>query len=422
MTPFLSNIKKELLLLYRDWVGLLLLFLMPIVLVLLMTNLQDGTTKKLVKQKINIAIVDKDNSQISEAIKIGLDSSKIFNVIYFDEKGNTLTVDNAKKMAENEMLDIALLIPEKSTNNLRKIVYNEISKQQPLTHRKVKDLDSLDNVSFQVYFNPVIKATFRQAMIGRIHELVANIQTQIVFKSYTKFVKTLTGKSNKGLFPNHKIKVEENFLGLANNKSIPNSTQHNVPAWTVFAIFFIVIPLSSQIISEREVGTHSRLETLPGNSISFILPKVLIFSLITLLQASLLLIIGKYILPLMNLPILNFKNHLFDLLVFTFVIGIAATSYGILISVVAKTQHQASIFGSLSIVFLAAIGGVFVPTYIMTDGMLILSKISPLNWAISGYNNIFINGYSLGSLFPQIMKLLLLSLALILSSILIKKR
>jgi ABC-2 type transport system permease protein len=32
---------------------------------------------------------------------------------------------------------------------------------------------------------------------------------------------------------------------------MPNSVQHNVPAWALFAIFFIVVPLSINLVKEK---------------------------------------------------------------------------------------------------------------------------------------------------------------------------
>ena len=410
MISFFSNIKKELILLFRDWVGLLLLFFMPIVLVILMTNLQDGTTKKLEKEKIDIALVDLDKSLISKAVIQGLNYSKVFNVIEVNSLGDPLDLQSAKNLVENNVVDVSLLIPKKSTRNIRKIINNEISKQQPLNFNKAKNIDDLEDVEFQIFFNPIIKGTFRQAIISRIHELVANIQTQIVFKSYTKFARSLGGRSNKDNYPLEKVKVKESSLGHFTDKPIPNSTQHNVPAWTVFAIFFIVVPLSGQIISERTEGTSLRLKTLPVSSINFLLPRVLVYSSIALFQSFVLLMIGKYMLPLMGLPSLELGNNIVDFLLFTYIIGLAATSYGLLISVVVKTQHQAAIFGSVSIVLFAAVGGVFVPTYIMSEGMNDLSNISPLKWALNGYYDIILNDLRILDLLPEIIKLLLMFL------------
>ena len=61
-------------------------------------------------------------------------------------------------------------------------------------------------------------------------------------------------------------------------------------------------------------------------------------------------------------------------------VAMAATGYGLLIAVYFKTAQQALSFGAISIVILAAVGGV-VPVLVMPPVMQAISPFSPLNWA-----------------------------------------
>ncbi len=421
MRTLLANIKKELLLLFRDKTGLAFLFFMPIVLVVLMTVLQDSTVKKLEKEKIDIILVNLDTNIVGKAIREGLDSANVFNVIdtYNGEKINLKT---AQKLVKNGLFDFALFIPENATKNMRKIVRNEINKQVPLKAKKIKPANKLPNINIKIFFNPVIKGTFRQAITSSIHELIANVQTQIVFKSYTKFLKHFTGKKNNDKFPANKVIVEEHSIGKQTTTNLPNSTQHNVPAWTIFAIFFIVIPLSGQIISERVEGTLIRLKSLPVHKINFLFSRIIIYSTLAVVQAALLLLLGKYFLPTLGVYPLNIEGRIFDVLLFTFIVGLAATSYGLFIAVLAKTQHQAGVFGSISVVLMAALGGIFIPTYVMSESMQTMSKLSPLNWALNGYYDIFLNNCTFAELYNYVIKLLLMFLILLSLAIFFDKR
>ncbi|HRD37130.1 MAG TPA: ABC transporter permease, partial [Bacteroidia bacterium] len=92
-----------------------------------------------------------------------------------------------------------------------------------------------------------------------------------------------------------------------NNEStlVPNSVQHNVPAWTMFAMFFICIPLSGNIIREREDGSAFRLLTMPGSYVFVLAGKITLYLIVSLIQFALMLSVGLYILPLMGLPTLQ---------------------------------------------------------------------------------------------------------------------
>jgi len=53
---------------------------------------------------------------------------------------------------------------------------------------------------------------------------------------------------------------------------VPNASQHNVPAWTIFAMFFVVISLGGALYGEVE-RSFIRLKTLPTNYLVALLSK-----------------------------------------------------------------------------------------------------------------------------------------------------
>jgi ABC-2 type transport system permease protein len=415
----ISILKKDILLIFRDKVGLALLFLMPIMLVLIMTLLQDSTFKALNQEKIKIIIVDDDKDIVGQTITEVLDSSKIFEITVLNEQKDSIDLQNAKNLVNKGKYKLALYIPQKTTRNLKKIISKEIKIQMPNLNSKTSKTNTNNNSEIEIFFDPVINSTFKTSIISSINEIVAKVQTQLVFKSYTKTIKKITGRENNNNFPINSITIKEKTVGKYSNQKLPTSTQHNVPAWTIFAIFFIVIPLSGQIIYEKIEGTLIRLKSTPVSYCFLLMSKVFVFTLIAVIQAFILIGIGVYILPLVNMPMLVIVNNyqLLNILIFTTFIGLAASGYSVLIGTIAKNQHQAAIFGSLSIVILAAIGGIWVPIYVMNDTMLIISKLSPLNWSINGYYNIFLRNENLLSVKFEIIKLLLMFVSTILISI-----
>ena len=62
------SIYKEFLLLKRDLGGLLILFVMPLVLIIAVTLIQDSTFKKVTDAKIPIVLVDNDNGKVSKSV------------------------------------------------------------------------------------------------------------------------------------------------------------------------------------------------------------------------------------------------------------------------------------------------------------------------------------------------------------------
>jgi ABC-2 type transport system permease protein len=188
---------------------------------------------------------------------------------------------------------------------------------------------------------------------------------------------------------------------------IPNSTQHNVPAWTIFAMFFIVIPLTQSLIQEREGGSLFRLLTMPVPYMTLLMAKVGVYLIVCLVQTAAMLLAGILLVPLFGLPMLVLGNNLFGLIIMTLVVAMASVGYGLMIGTIAKTHQQAAAFGSISVIILAAMGGLWVPIYLMPPFMRAVSLLSPLNWAITGYYSILLRGGSLWQIAPQAFKLLL---------------
>ena len=385
-----ASIKKEFLLLIRDMAGLSMLFIMPIALVILMALLQDSTFKVLDEKKMPVVIINNDHDIFGNNIVSGLSSSKFFDVTVLSAND----VTELKKEVASGQYMIGIVVLKNATQTIQKNLNKAIYQQFPEEITDAIELDTLQSgfpAKVDVFFDPVLKNSFKQSVLSALRECSSGVEAQIVYKTYANLFKTLLGVEMKKAGKRMQlVEFNEQLAAPLKESTIPNSTQHNVPAWTLFAMFFIVIPLSSSMISERESGVILRLKTMPGSTLPSLLGKVTVYFGIGLLQAFLMLLIGEYLFPLLHLPELNIGNQWLSLLLLTVLVSATASGYGILIGSVASSQKQASVFGSISVVIMAAMGGLWVPVFMMTDLMKTISKLSPLNWALDGYSSILL--------------------------------
>ncbi len=252
---------------------------------------------------------------------------------------------------------------------------------------------------------------------SHLKRVLAGLCSDRLLADMTAQLQALTGKELEPL------NVQEPFVGvrqrlasneLSGSRVAIDSTQHNVPAWTIFAMFFTVVLLAGNMVKERDSGCMVRLLTMPGGASERIAGRMSAFLLVCVTQAALLFLIGILVLPLLGLAPLDLRNaDLLMLLVVTLAIGAAATSYGVLVGSFSATQQRSAVFGSTSVVILSAIGGIWVPLYIMPDAMRAFGRLSPLNWSMEAYNVVLLRNGQFGELAPFLLPLLIFTAACI---------
>lgn len=425
MSRILAAIIKEYLILSRDKAGLALIFLMPVALIIVVTLIQDTTFRTLKETGVPLIFVDYDNDSLGKSIENGLNRSKFF----FVEKtldGKPATLESARKSVAEGKYQLGIVVPKNATLMMKSKVQGLVSANLPGMNAIKKSKNFLhDSVKITVFIDPAIKTSFKNSIMSALGEYTSKIESRIIYKTFNEEVRKLFPVSSakpQELELSEFITIDESYASAGNFEKTPNSVQHNVPAWTLFAMFFIVIPLGSSLIKEREEGSHFRIMTMPGSPIIFILGKAAIFFMICMIQFVLMILVGIYLMPLLDLPLLELGNDYLPLIIAAVCSSLAAVGYGILIGTIAKTQEQSSVFGSISVIILAAIGGIWVPVYVMPSIMRKLSVISPMNWGLNSFYEIFLRSGSLSSIFPDITKLILFFILTITAAFLYRKR
>jgi ABC-2 type transport system permease protein len=171
-----------------------------------------------------------------------------------------------------------------------------------------------------------------------------------------------------------------------------------------------VISLGGNVVREKLNGSFIRLKTLPTNYYLALLSKQITYVLLTMAQAAVIFMIGIWLFPHIGLPRLNLPDSMGSLVLVTGVCGYCAASYAICVGVFSQTHEQANAFGAASIVILAAIGGLLVPSFAMPSALQPIMKISPLHWCLEAYYGLFLEGGKLKDIWLNILSLLIITL------------
>lgn len=420
MRKLVISIQKEWRILYRDKEGLALLFLMPLILVFIITLLQESIYKNINETRIPIVLIDNDVDSVGFAFSRGVSENTFFDITLI-RVADSEQFENAKNDVAKGKYQLGIIIPEGTTKAIRNRVIILVQQQVP-TMMNVDTAKLNRSVKVELFFDPFTKNSFKNIIKSNLNEFISKIETQIIFITYKKIIDVITNQSSKIEYPSDPvITFDESFISEYIEKIAPNSVQHNVPAWTLFAMFFICIPLAGSIIKERDEGCLDRLKTLPISYLTILSGKIFVYLIVTLLQAIVIIAVGIWALPLLELPKLELGTNISGLFLITISAGLAATGYGILIGTIAKTHIQSSTFGSVSVVIFAALGGVWIPLYVMSPIMRKISYISPMNWGLQGYYEYFLKNSPVTAFCPYILLLIVFFVSCLLIAYFYKK-
>lgn len=171
--------------------------------------------------------------------------------------------------------------------------------------------------------------------------------------------------------------------GAVGNRA--SASQMSVPAWLIFGMFFIVLPMSNSLQLEFQSGVLVRLRALPLAQSTLLLSKLIPYSLINMLQFILLLSLGFFVLPLLGLPALSIHGNELAYFPLAICITSACCCFGLLIAAVARNTEQALLLSAGSNLILAAIGGIMVPKNMMPISMQHIAELSPMSWALDAF-------------------------------------
>ncbi|MES2590670.1 MAG: ABC transporter permease [Bacteroidota bacterium] len=411
---------KDLRVLSRDRVGLTLMFVMPIILVIVITSLQASTFELVNENKIQLIVCNKDAGELGKQFIHGIFNAGLSNIA---DVSKELTQDQVSNIMHEKDALIAIIIPVDFSSKILEKATGVSSKA--LTNMGVEGAVSEYTIgeSVTLFYNPVLQKSYLQSINGALLSALQLVESKQILNSiYFSLNETKIPEALEQDILTNRIKINEIPVSKNGSKSIPNATQHNIPAWTIFAMFFVVTSLGSNVVKEKLSGSFVRLKTLPTNYLLSLLSKQITYIAVCLLQVVVIFSIGVGVFPLIGLPALNLPSDLFSLFIVSLCCGWCAVSYAICIGVFAQSQEQANGFGAVSIVILAALGGILVPSFAMPNSFHMLMQLSPLHWCLESYYELFLEGGAFSDVFKNIFPVICITLVIqILTLIKLKK-
>jgi ABC-2 type transport system permease protein len=179
-------------------------------------------------------------------------------------------------------------------------------------------------------------------------------------------------------------------------QKLPDTFQQNVPGFTIYGIFWIVSLLSLSVLREKQEGTFRRLLVAPMGRMVMLAGKLTPYYLINIVQIVIMLGVSSLLFKM------SLGNSPSGLVVVSLVAAATATGLGVLVAALARTEAQISGLTILVLLTLSALGGCFVPRFVMPEWLRTVGLVTPHAWALDAYQDLLVRGYGLFDVLPKL--------------------
>lgn len=359
MKTILYIIQKEFKQIFRNKGMLPIIFVMPLIQLIILSNAATFEVKN-----IKFAYIDHDHSSTSRTLIEKFNATNYFDV---------LTDFPSEKLASSAMLkgevNVVLEIPQ----------YFE------------RDLQKEKHISLGVTINAIDGAAAG----------IENVYITQIIQNFNQHLKIdLFQISDKQIQP---INIETIPL-FWYNKTL-NYKTFMVPGILVLLVTMITLFLSGMnIVREKEIGTLEQINVTPIKKSQFIIGKLFPFWVIGLALLTVGLIIAKLIfsVPMVgSLPLMYLYTSIYILVV----LGI-----GLFISNFTETQQQAMFIAWFFMVIFILMSGLFTPIESMPKWAQFITEFNPIKYFVEVMRMVMLKGSGFMDILPQLLKTLLYAL------------
>lgn len=353
MNTILYIIQKEFRQIFRNKGMLPIIFILPLLQLLILSNAATFEIKN-----IKFSYIDQDRTSFSRALIEKFDASAYFNVI-----ANFQSAKEANAAMAKGEVDVILEIPRYFERNLS----NQKNTNLSIT---INAIDGAAAGVQSVYINQIVQAFDKNAKISLLSPADAiNIPKDIVSIPSFWYNKTLNYKT---------------FM---------------VPGILVLLVTMITLFLSGMnIVREKEIGTLEQMNVTPIKKYQFIIGKLFPFWVIGFVLLTVGLIIAKVV---FNTPMIG---SLWLIYFYTAIYLLVILGMGLFISNFTDTQQQAMFIAWFFIVIFILMSGLFTPIESMPIWAQYITEFNPIKYFVEVMRMVMLKGSSFIDIIPLLVK------------------
>ncbi len=392
---------KELKVVWLDREALALLFAMPMFFILVMSLALQGVFEAGTKGRpVEVLVINADGGPLAEQVVADLRGVEGLTLIEKAD-GVPLSLETAEALIRRGDYPLALsfgagfserILQARGMPESEKATVTLIS--DPATHLQL--LASVKGMIRSAVERRVLSATLPQRMRQAFENQASGVPLNVNphDRNREEQLRGILEDTTQGSPDDSRVVfVSASPKGFSEGRR-PTATEQNVPAYTIFGVFFIVLTLASSFLREKQDGTFQRVLTAPLSKTALLIGKLLPYYVVNLIQIGLMFGVGVVLFGMK-------PGYLPALILISMALAAAANGLGLLVAALGKTEAQVNSLSVLLAVMLAAVGGMMVPAFIMPGFMKTLSLFTPHAWALAGYHDVIIRGLGLREVLPE---------------------
>lgn len=408
----LSIVRTAMISLSRDRGALVLSFVLPIVFFSIFAAIFGGRHN--VASRINVIVVDRDHSLASQRLVEGIKSegSLVVATGPAPKKGviqAEYTAASAEAAVKAGAAPVALIVP-------RGFGENPISFEGGANAPAIQMLkDPSDMVA-------------SQTIAGLLQKVAMTSMPDVMAELGSRYVGRFAG----GLTPEQQKRTDGGLDQLRRRESQPNTARQSgnagllsvntrdvvgenkdnpmisfyAAAIGVMFLLFTASGAAGALLDEAESGTLDRVLSSRVTMTTLLAGKLAHSTLLAFSQLVLMFLWAWAVFKLDFLP------HISGFVVMGVSTAFAVGAFGMLLASVCRTRAQLGALSTLVILVMSSVGGSMFPRFLMPEAMQKAGLLTINAWAIDGFTKVFWRDEPISHLWPQVLVLLTVGVAL----------
>lgn len=394
----------------RDRVAQAMVFVLPILFFSIFATVF-GSQRNNGTATIRVAVVDQDDSELSRRIVGGLRREKSLRVRTTADpegKGAALDYAAAENLVRSGDVPVAIVLPKGlgetagafgSSQPIRVKLLADAS--DPIAPQMVNGL--LQKVSMTAAPDLIMRGGMKQ------FEKYAGALTPPQRAAVDAWLPRLRSEGQAGTALNTAdgaFGIGAETIDVLRQGKAESLVSFYAAGIGVMFLLFSVSGASGSLLDEMDTGTLDRVLSTRVGMTGLLTAKWIFIAGLGVLQLTVMFLWGRLAFGL------DLFGHLPGFFVMTVFTACAASAFGLTLATLAKTRAQLSGIGTIVILTMSSLGGSMFPRFLMSESMQKLGLLTFNAWALDGYLKVFWRDAPVWQLWPQVLVLAFIALAL----------